>query len=222
VDPGFVPRRLLAARLSLPQSRYGGPDAVASFYDRISARVAELPGVEAVGAASVLPLTGINARTDFTIAGKPPASRTEIPAAQYRWVSSGYFRTMRIEIIEGRDFAATDLSRTQPVVAVDDALAHRYWPGANAVGAHILIDDGVGPARDAEVVAVVRSVKHTALDDAPTPTLYAPMHQLSSNMAAFVATNFNLIVRTRGETASLGEAVRRAVQSLDPTLPLST
>src|SRR5262249_23154632 len=91
--------------------------------------------------------------------------------------------------------------------------------GTSALGAHIRVDEGVGPPREAEVVAVVRGVKHTALDDAPTPTLYAPLHQLSPNTSGFVANNFNLVLRVNGSMAPLGGAVRRAVPaSTDRTM----
>ena len=90
VDTGFDPERVLFARLSLPPARYSTPQSVRTFYDRLAPRLAEFPGVVSVGAASILPLSGMNARADFTIVGRSALSPQEVPAAQNRWVSPGW------------------------------------------------------------------------------------------------------------------------------------
>jgi putative ABC transport system permease protein len=81
VNPGFDASNLMAIRISLPAARYARPEAVKTFYERLAARLAALPGVQAVGATNVLPLSGMNVRTSFTIVGRPPATLAEAPGA---------------------------------------------------------------------------------------------------------------------------------------------
>ncbi len=89
VNPGFEADNLLTLRFSLPPAGYGKAEAVKVFYERLVARLSGVPGVEAVGVASLLPLSGVIARTEFTIVGRPPATAADTPAAQDRWVSPG-------------------------------------------------------------------------------------------------------------------------------------
>ena len=115
----------------------------------------------------------MNVRTDFMIVGRPALTPTEIPAAQNRWVSPGYFRTMGITMIKGRDFTERDIAQAQAVAVVDEALARRFWPNADPLGAHLQFF-----GTNWEIVGVAGDVKHNGLDDEPTPTLYAPVYQI--------------------------------------------
>ncbi|HWO03016.1 MAG TPA: ABC transporter permease, partial [Blastocatellia bacterium] len=170
ISAGFDTGNLLLARLSLPQTKYSNLDSVLTFYEQVSERLKTLPGVESVGAANVLPLSGLFVRTDFTIAGRAPLSSTDAPAAQNRWVSPGYFDAMRIPILRGRDFTDQDNTRGLGVTVIDETLARRHFPNENPIGAHLRFFE-----RDFEVVGVVGAVKHNGLDDEPTPTLYGPL-----------------------------------------------
>ena len=153
ISPGFDTDKLLLVRLSLPQARYSKAQDVSALYEKVVNRVQSLPGVEAVGAANVLPLSAMNVRADFTIVGRPPLSPTEVPAAQNRLVSPGYLHTMRVPIIKGRDFSEMDNSRAQAVVVIDETLASRYFPDQDPIGAHLKLDDGgTAPPRDVEIV----------------------------------------------------------------------
>lgn len=219
VGAGFDTGGLLLARLSLPPSRYATPEGVADFYDRAADRLARLPGVAAVGAASILPLSRLNARTDFTIAGKAPASPAEAPAAQNRWVSPGYFRALGIPIVAGREFTERDRAGAPWVAVVDRALARRYWGDEDPIGAHLRIDDGANRPRDLEVVGVVGDVKHDGLDEDPTATLYAPLRQVPQGTVGFVAAGLSLVVRGASDPLALAPAVRRELRSVDADVP---
>src|SRR5262249_14306193 len=93
ISAGIDSRNVLTVRLSLPTKKYAEPELMTGFVDRSVERVRELANVESVGMGSVLPLSGMNTRADFTITGRPPATVEEQPAAQNRWVTPDYFRT---------------------------------------------------------------------------------------------------------------------------------
>jgi putative ABC transport system permease protein len=222
VSPGFEANNLLTAQLSLPPARYGKAEAVKVFYDKLAVRLGDLPGVEAVGAASVAPLSGINARTEFTIAGRPPATPNETPAAQDRWVSPGYFRTMQIPLRQGREFTEFDHERAAGVVIIDEVLAQRYWPQGNPLGAHLSLDYGTGEKpRDFEIIGVVGNVKHVGLNEEPTATLYGPLAQILPSVVTARAANLSIVVRSAREAPELAASVRRESQAVDSQAPAS-
>jgi putative ABC transport system permease protein len=222
VDPGFAPDRLVTVRLSLPAASYSRAEAVQVYYDRLAARLANLPGVTAVGAASVLPLSGMTARTEFTIVGRPPATRAETPAAQDRWVSPGYFQTMQIPIVAGREFTDADHAHAANVVVVDEALARRYLPNVDPLGVRVRLDYGTGESpRDFEIVGVAGSVKHVGLDDEATATLYGPLAQVPPSVVTSRAGSLSIMVHVTNETQALASSVRNEVQAVDPQAPAS-
>jgi len=223
VSPGFETDGLLTLRLSLPAPKYTRAEAVKGFYDRLATRLAGLPGVEGVGAASVLPLSGIVARTEFAIAGHPSATPADKPAAQDRWVSPGYFDTMRIPLKQGRAFTEADHERAAGVVVIDEVLADRYWPHASPLGAHLLLDYGTGEApREFEIVGVAGNVKHVSLNEEPTATLYGPLAQVPPSVVTSRAANLSIVVRSAAETQTLAASVRRELQAVDPQAPASS
>src|SRR5262249_54376235 len=137
VSPGFGVKNLLVMRLSLPNVQYSKPEMVAAFYEQLSTRIENLPGVESTGATSVLPLSGSNVRVNFVISGRPPLSLSERPITQYRMIGPDYFRTMNIPILSGRDFTDRDTLHSRPVGIINDSFARRHWPGESPIGAHI-------------------------------------------------------------------------------------
>jgi predicted permease len=220
VNPGLDTSNLLAARLSLPQSTYKDRESIKVFYEKISDRLSILPGVKSVGLVSVLPLSGMNARSDFSILGRPVPSLKDVPGAQNRWISPGYFSTMKIPILEGREFTEYDTARSQDVVVIDEALARRYWPNESPIGAHIRFENEP-TQRDLEVVGVVGNVKHFGLDEEPLATLYTPFYQMPENMVPVWASRINLVTRSSSDPLSLSTAVRREVQAIDKNVPAS-
>ena len=216
VNPGFDADRVLAVRLSLPAARYANGAAVKTFYDKLAPRVAALPGVEGVSAASALPLSGLIARTTFTIAGRAPVTAVETPFAQHRWVGPGYFETMKIPIVRGRDVADSDNEHAPGVIIIDRALQRQFFGGDDPLGAHVLINMGDGnPPREYEIVGIVEDVKHMGLTDEPMPTLYGPIPQAPKSAVPFMANNLSLVVRTGIEPEALASTVRKELGSVD-------
>jgi len=221
VSPGFDADGLLLVRLSLPQARYSKPEEIRTFYEKIASRIEALPGVESVGAANVLPMNGLNVRADYTVVGRPPVSKTDVPAAQNRFVSPGYFHTMKIPIMTGRDFTEMDGSRAQAVVVIDETVAARYWPDQNPLGAHLKIDDGGATPREVEIVGVAANVKNFGLDEEPAATIYAPFYQIPQGAVGFFINRVSLVVRSGSDPLALATTVRREVQSVDKDVPAS-
>jgi len=229
VNPGFEANHLLAARLSLPTARYSTPEALKVFYDKLAARLSEVPGVAAVGAINVLPLSGQNARTEFTIDGRLPLTPTDTPAAQNRWVSPGYFHTLGIALRQGREFSEADHERAALVAVIDETLAARHWPQQSPLGKHLLISFGGEPARKFEIVGVAGTIKHESLQEEPGATLYVPLAQAPRSVVSFLAGSLNVVVRGAAssfpndfkDARALAAAVRREVQAVDPEAPAS-
>jgi putative ABC transport system permease protein len=216
VNPGFDANHVLAVRLSLPAARYSNAASVKTFYDKITPRIVGLPGVEGVSAASALPLSGLIARTTFTIAGRAPVSPGETPFAQHRWVGPGYFETMKIPLVRGRDITDSDNDHAPGAIIIDQALQRHFFGAEDPLGAHVLINMGDGnPARDYEVVGIVEDVKHMGLTDEPVPTLYGPIPQAPKSAVPFMANNFSLVVRTGIEPEVLASTLRRELRNVD-------
>ena len=216
VNPGFDAERVLAVRLSLPATRYSSAASVKTFYDKIAPRIVALPGVEGVSGASALPLSGLIARTTFDIAGRPPATAGEQPFAQHRWVGPGYFETMKIPLVRGRDIAESDNDHAPGAIIIDQALQRKFFGVEDPLGAHILINMGDGnPAKEFEVVGIVEDVKHMGLTDEPMPTLYGAIPQAPNSAVAFMANNFSLVVRTGIEPDALASTVRKELRNVD-------
>ncbi len=220
VSPGFESENLLLTTLSLPAPKYSDRAAVSLFFDKLLPRLETLPGVRAVGATNVVPLSAMNVRNDFTIAGRPPLTVTDKPGAQSRWVSPDYFRAMGIPLVRGRAFTAQDNADAAGVVVIDEALARRLWPNADPVGAHLILEEGT-QTREVEIVGVAASVKHFTLDEEPMATYYAPIAQLAPGAVSFFAGNCSLAIKTASNALALEPAVRREIQGVDKDVPMA-
>lgn len=221
VSPGFGIKNLLVMRLSLPKAQYSKPEMVTAFYEQLSARIEVLPGVQSVGATSLLPLSGSNTRINFSILGRPPLSPSENPVTQYRMTGPDYFRTMNIPILSGRDFTNRDTQHSQPVAIINDSFARRYWPDESSIGAHIKIDDNNRAPREVEIIGVVGDVRHVGLHVDPAPEIYVPFSQIPEENVSLLTNNMNWVVRTSAEPLTLAGAVRHEIQSVNGNIPSS-
>jgi putative ABC transport system permease protein len=222
VDPGFSARSALAVRITLNKASYPDREAATLFYRRAESRLAALPGAVSAAAANVLPLSGMNVRNDFRVAGRPVVDRAETPGAQTRWVDGEYFRTLGIPVRAGRAFAAADDSRGALVAVLDQTLAARVFPAGDALGSRLVLEDAELRPRIAEVVGIVGNVKHFALEEEPTGTLYLPIAQVPNNMLSNLLNNSSLILRTSAEPRLSVPSVRRALREVDPDVPTGT
>jgi putative ABC transport system permease protein len=222
VDSGFDPRNLLTLRLSLPEARYQEAHQVVSFYQQLTERLGRLPGVESVAATHALPLSGMGGVRPFTVEGRPRQEPGNAPAVQYRMVSPGYFRTMKITLIRGRDFTKQDEGQAAGVVIINQAFQRRYFPDEDPVGKRITLggyDDQLG-----EIVGVVGDVRHWWAGTEAEPEMYWDNSQVwmaRSPTLSRLRRSLTLALRTDGDPQSLIGDVRREVIALDKAAPVT-
>jgi putative ABC transport system permease protein len=220
VNPGFEAENALAIRLSLPKAQYSNRAAVTAFYEKLRPRLESLPGVEAVGFVSALPLSGTLFSIPFTIEGRA-TSPDEAHRADYRAVDAGYFRALKIPLIAGREFNERDAAETPPVALISQNLARRHWPQGSPLGARLHINDNNQGPRPVEVVGVVGDVKHLSLDGEPAPHIYLPVHQAHEDGVVWLTNTQYWLLRTTVDPLSLSAAARREIQAVDRNAPAS-
>jgi putative ABC transport system permease protein len=211
-DPGFDPHGVLTFRLPLAGGRNATPDGAIAFFRQAGEQLAALPGVRSVGMADTLPLTGLGTGYTFSVEGRPAEREEQRPIALFRSISPGYFRTLRIPLAAGRDFAASDSQDAPPVVIVNQLLARRFWPDGNPLGGRLILHDRGGMV--ARIVGVVGDVKPERVDTGDWPAMYMPYAQ-STNPTMVMA------VRTTAAPLALSTAVQRAIHRLDPEQPVA-
>lgn len=216
VDPGYRSSGVLTFRLSLPEVRYPTADAATTFARELEARLRALPGVEAVGAVSHLPLDHLpNWSTPYSydaIAGEPPGGHE----ADARAVSPGFFAAIGARLVEGRPFEEADDEHRRKVVIVDESLARKAWPGESALGKTLRVEfmrDGDFVPTPATVVGVVRHLRHRSLMREVREQVYEPYRQSIRDPMAY-------LVRSRTDPGRLAAVVRSTVAGLDKELPV--
>ena len=220
VDPGFEPSHVLSARLILPAGRYADAPAIVRAYREINDAVAAVPGVRSASLAVAVPLSGSSVHSSFVVEGQPTAPG-ERPTAALNIVSPGYFATLGIPFLDGRDVLPTDDASSPDVVVVSQSLARRHWPGERAVGKRINLFGSPETPRWVEVVGVVGDLHGASLTETAEPTLYIPFAQLEIRMWGAMQRSLVIVARTAPEPATLVPAIRRAVMTVDPSLPLA-
>jgi predicted permease len=223
VSTGLSTRNLLLAQISFQPSKYSTSDEVKTFYEKMSAELGHLPGVKSVAASSIVPLSAMNSRSEFTIVGHPPASPTDVPGAQSRWISPGYFATMEIPLLRGREFEEEDSSASRAVVVIDTALADRFFPGMDPLGMHVKLEDGSSAMKDMEIIGIVGNVKHFSLEEDPMPTVYTPFYQIpKSAIPLNLANRMTLVLRSSYDPLLLANTVRTSVRGVDSDIPATS
>jgi putative ABC transport system permease protein len=216
VDPGFDPRGVLMVDVGLPTLRYPDPARQEAFFTTVLKRLAALPGVAVVGAATDTPLSGSGRQSGLRIESRPARSRDEIPLTDIQVVSPDYFRAMGVRLVKGRAFAPADKAATPPVAIVDAALARRFLGDADPLGQRIAFNnDESGAPLWREVVGVVEAVKSQGLDAEARVLVYVPYLQEPES-------TMTLVMRARGDAAALAAAARREVWAVDPEQPVTS
>ena len=214
VDPGFSPDHVLTARVNLPLAKYADNSAIRAFFRRATDQVRALPSVTAAGLVRVLPMTDIMGDWDIML----PGSNVHY-AADWQVISAEYFRVMGMPVREGRALTDADDERGTPVMVINEALARRVWPGGNAVGQRVRMG-GTTDSLYRTIVGVVGDVRHRGLDADPRPEMYLPHAQWPSGAGTARSTMY-VVVRSARDPRALEADMRRAIQTLDPNLPLA-
>jgi putative ABC transport system permease protein len=217
VDLGFKPDNLLTMRMVLPLPKYQKPETRRAFYDELLRRINEIPGVESAGLNTRLPLSTSGMKFSFSVEGRTMPSDSNLPFAVYRVVNPDYFRAMGIPLQRGRVFDTRDNADSTPALIVNRRLAEQFWPGEDPTGKRLKIGPPDSPNPWATVIGVVGDVRQTGLYGEQLAELYAPYAQ---ERRSWMSPR-DLVVRTRGDAASLAGAVREAVWAVDKDQPVS-
>ena len=216
VAPGFDPAQTLTFNVAPSAARTSSPQRIADFYQELTSRLKELPGVVNAGVVFQLPLSGSGAATSVQIAGRENAADPSMVV--FHMASPGYFQTMGIPVARGRDFTDRDTLSAPPVLIVNQAFARQHFPDDDPIGKRVGVGFSTIPVKDdesglREIVGVVADVKHGSLQTAAQPEIYFAQSQMP--MSAMT-----VVVRAAGDPRALQRSVRRIVQSLDANAPV--
>jgi putative ABC transport system permease protein len=215
VDPGFATDQVAVLEVHV-WGKYPKPDQRAAFFEQTLERIAALPGVEAAGAVSSLPLieTRIDIDGTFSIEGRPAPAPEQQPSAYQTIATPDYFRAMGVRLRSGRFFARSDNQTSVPVVLINETMARRYWPEGDAIGKKVAVRVA-GPPSTREIVGVVSDMLHTGLDGAPRPELFVPHLQNPFGSMTYV-------VRAANEPEGILPAVKNEIRAVNPNQAFST
>jgi predicted permease len=212
VDPGFRPDGVLTMRMSLPDARYPREPQIRAFYREVVERVSKLPGVQAAGLVSALPLSGSGSSGTTTVDSRAVSANEASFEADYRPVSTNYFKAMGISLISGRYFDERDTDTSAPVAIIDETMARTYWPNEDAVGKRLKRGGPQSPWLT--IVGVVRHVRYRTLEASSRVTFYWPHAQSPwSSMSLAIRT-------TSPDPRALAATVQREVRAVDPDQPV--
>jgi predicted permease len=202
VSPGFQPDNVLAVRLGMAFERLG-EERMPGYYEALLARIATVPGVEAVGSAKNFPLRGMGESWTAIVPGSEAGTGDREIRVPVLHTSADYFRALGIPLRSGRVFTSADRGGTPLVWVVNEAFARRYWPNENAVGKTIRL--GNTPV---QIIGVVGDTRQRSLTEPPEPM--AHIHYLQN-----MRSGLSLVVRTAGEPGRYASAIREAIWSVD-------
>jgi putative ABC transport system permease protein len=216
VDPGLDPHNVLTMNTFLPSATYGDSTAVSQFYQRVLDETRTLPGVEAVGLTTRLPVDGAIFDWSFQIEGQPVAPGEAGPNADYYVVSEDYFRAMGIPVQRGATFTTFPGAQTLPTVVINETMAARFWPGEDPIGKRISL---LGPPSWHQIIGIVRDVKSRGLTAETRPEMYLEQRNFRSLGPNF--RDLNLVVRNTADPLAIAGAVRGIFRTLDPAIPIA-
>jgi predicted permease len=218
-DMGWKPDGLLTASITLPSNANYRTDAQCrAFFDKLSAKLAELPGAQQSTITTSLPIVGFWRSSGIAVQGRPDPARGKEPLVFDDSVTPGNFAALGMRLVRGRDFTSADRADTRPVAIINEAMAKELWPGEDPIGK--LVGDTDPKARNwREVVGVVNDV-HPALELVRRPDTpfqyYLPLSQTPNQFAHWI----NVAIRTTAPDPTVAEALRAAVRQIDADQPV--
>jgi len=210
VDPGFVAGRILTIQFFLPQNRYERPVQRTEYYEALTSKVRNMPGVAAAGLVTALPLAGHQMDSTFTIEGHPPLPQGHFLDAVTRQADPGYFQSIGIPLKRGRLFTASDRLDAARKAIISESMAAAFFPHEDPIGKRLL---GISD-RPYEIVGIVGDARQN-LALPPEPTMYFPLLEGGYTFAA-------LVIRAAVDPDSLSLPIQREMRILDPDLPAVT
>lgn len=216
VHPGFDPRNVLTARITLTGATYEDTEARRRYVRQTIEQLKTLPGVESAAFVAPMPFSGAEIGGDFKIEGQDTEVGRE-PSANVRNVTSEYFQTIKIPLLKGRYFSEQDQRGGVGAAIVNETFAKRYFENGDPIGKRIKdlgVNQDAGDPKQYEIVGVVGDVHHNSLIKSATPELYLPHQQNSWPWG-------NFLVRTTNDPAALTRSFTDTIRSNDKTVPVT-
>jgi len=216
VHPGFDPRNVLTARITLTGATYDDTEARRRYVGQTIEQLKALPGVESAAFVAPMPFSGAEIGGDFKIEGQDTEVGRE-PSANVRNVTSEYFQTIKIPLLKGRYFSEQDQRGGVGAAIINETFAKRYFENGDPIGKRIKdlgVNQDAGDPKQYEIVGVVGDVHHNSLIKSATPELYLPHQQNSWPWG-------NFLVRTANDPAALTRSFTDTIRSNDKTVPVT-
>jgi len=207
---GFDPSNVFTLQFRLPPTKYPTPDDIARFFRAAIERVRAVPGVESAALVRAVPLSGNGGTIGYAIEGRPAVDPASLPQARFHLVTPDYFRTMRIQLLRGRDFTDRDDLQAPLVAVINETFARREFPGEDPIGRRLTTPQTPTPIT---IVGIVADAKHYAPTEPAAAQLYAAHYQVPLIFSSLVA-------RTRGPAIGVANDVRKAIWSVDRDQPV--
>lgn len=215
LDPGFRADHLLALNVDLSEVKYPDAPQRIAFFDEVVRRVRTLPGVQSAAVAGNLPFTYNGDSMGIAVEGIPDPPPDQWPDVIYRTIGPGYFATMGIPLVRGRDFTDQDTLDTTLGVAISEKTAKHYWPNQDPIGKRLKPGASTSQSPWRTVIGVVKDVRQNDFIAEPKMEMYLSFRQVHSPVANA------LVVRTSVDPLSLATSVRNAIWSVDKDQPVS-
>ena len=215
VPLGFTTSGVMTMQVAPTGENYRAPGHFIAYWDRVLEKVAAVPGVKSAALSASAPMAPGMSVLAFQVAGRPEVPLHQSPIGHYLEVSPGYFATLGIPIVKGREFTQQDAIENPRAIVINEAMARREFANQEPLGQRLSY--GPGPDEQPqwlEVVGVVANVRQYRADEDPVPMTYVP-HTSTPQRA------YSVIVRGEGNVAALAPSVRAAIQSIDPSLPIA-
>jgi putative ABC transport system permease protein len=213
VNLGLNPKNVLTMQVFLPDSKYHDDAQARTFFDQLSERLKGIPGVEASGLITPLPLSGEGWQDAVLPEGQPKPEPGQFPSSDFHTISPGYFQAMGIQFLEGRDFSSADDQNSPAVAIISQSMARKYWPDEDPVGKRFQKGGGHGKMTILTVVGVAADTKQYGPAAKTLTEFYLPYRQNPLQ-------RFALVLRTKSHPLAMQSAVREQVQALDKSQPV--
>jgi putative ABC transport system permease protein len=210
VPLGFDASNVFTLQFRLPQNKYSKPEDIARFFKSAIERVRAVPGVQSAALVRAVPFSGNGGDTGYAVEGQPVPDPAQMPQARFHLVTPGYFKTLRIPLLEGRDFTDRDDLQAPLVAVINETFARRAWPGDDPIGRQFTTPNTPAPVT---VVGIVGDAKHYTATEPATPQLYLAHYQVPMIFSSVVA-------RVAGPPMSVTNDVKHAIWSVDKDQPV--
>ena len=218
VDPGFRTEHLAVAGVSLAGTPFAAPAARYQMYQRFRERFAALPGVVSVSAVNHLPIAGDVWTLGYTVEGRPAPAPGDRWAAIYRVVDPGYFATIGLPLVEGRDFSGADREGAMPVAVVNRSMAERRWPGESALGRRIRLPGPGNADAPLTIIGVVGNAHQRGWTAPSDDEVFVALAQRSTE---FGLSGVTFVLRTSSRPDAVAAAIPAAAAEVDRSVPIS-